>query len=131
MAYKRTVVSGPSFYRRTGVDQLKEQLDVKALMQQAREGNQVQLLDQLYIYESRLQQLATLQSTYDQALVSINNEIPSSFVISPAEVADKKSFPIRWMIVLITGVATFIAAISAVIIIERLQKIISLVRQKA
>lgn len=130
LAYNKAVVSGGSFYKRTGVDQLKEQLDVKELMEKARAGNEIQLLDQLYFYESRLQQLATLQNTYDQALISINNQIPSSFVISPGEVADKKSFPIRWMIVLITGIATFVAAISAVIIIERLQKLFLLVRQK-
>ena len=53
LAYNREVVSGPSFNRRTGVDQLKEQLDVKALMQKAREGNDIKLLDQLYFYESR------------------------------------------------------------------------------
>ncbi len=129
-AYNREVVSGASFYKRTGVDQLKEQLDVKDLMQKARAGDQVKLLDQLYYYESRLQQMSTLQSTYDQALVSINNQIPSSFVISPGEVADKKSFPIRWAIVLIAAVASFIASISAVIAIERILPVIAQVREK-
>lgn len=126
--YNKEVVSGSTFYKRTTIDQLKEQLDLKELMQIARESDEVKFLEQLYFYESKLQQMSTIQLSYDQALISLNNQIPSSFIISPAEVADKKSFPVRWIIIVVSAVAALIGAIAMAVVIEKYQSVMALIK---
>lgn len=126
--HKKEVVSGSTFYKRTNIDQLKEQLDLKELMRMARESDQTKFLEQLYYYESKLQQMSTIQLSYDQALIGLNNQIPSSFIISPAEVADKKSFPIRWLITFIAGITGLIVSIAIAIVIEKYQSVIEQIK---
>jgi uncharacterized protein involved in exopolysaccharide biosynthesis len=129
-AHSKEVVSGSTFYKKTNIDQLKEQLDLKELMRMARESDQVRFLEQLYLYESKLQQMATIQLSYDQALVSLNNQIPSSFIISPAEVADKKTYPVRWMIALITAISALIGSVSLVILLEKYRSVIAIIQSE-
>jgi len=128
--HSKEVVSGTTFYKRTNIDQLKEQLDLKELMRIARESDQVRFLEQLYLYESKLQQLATIQLSYDQALVSLSNQIPTSFIISPAEAADKKSFPVRWMITAITGIVALIGSIAIVVALDKFRSVMKLIKSE-
>lgn len=120
--FGRKVVSGTEYSRRDYLEQLKEQLDLKEVMQSARNTNNTSRLEELYLYESKLQQLAAIRSTYDQAVAGLNNQVPSSFVISPAEIADKKAFPIRWLIVLAALAGSFFAACIIVVISENLRE---------
>ena len=123
--YGKTVVSGSAFQKQGTLQQLKEQLDVKELMGQARQQNATRKLEILYYYEAKLQQASTLQLSYDQALVSLNNQIPSSFVISPAEVSDKKYYPIRWMITVIAAIASFVVACGSIIVVTTFRSVLS------
>jgi tyrosine-protein kinase Etk/Wzc len=129
--HNREVVSGSAFNKAMGVDQLREQLQIKDLMKSARETNQINRLEQLYLYESKLQQMATVRLSYDQALISLNNQIPTSFIISPAEIADKKSYPIRWMIVLGTLIASFTGMIAIIFVLEKYHSVTGMLKSKS
>jgi hypothetical protein len=124
-SFEKPAVSGAAFYKRNSLEQLKEQLDLKELMQKARESNNLSQLQLLYYYESKLQQMSTIQLSYDQALVGLGNQVPGSFIISPAEVSDKKSYPIRWMIFLAATIAAFLVGCLAAIFIERYKGIVA------
>lgn len=128
-SFKNNVVTGSGFYKRNSLDQLKEQLDLKELMKQSRQSNKPRDLQQLYFYESKLQQLSTIQLSYDQALISLNNQVPSSFIISPAEIADKKSYPVRWIIILIAFISGFLGACVVALTVEKYKEFIVIVRQ--
>ncbi|MBK8873046.1 MAG: hypothetical protein IPN13_03630 [Bacteroidetes bacterium] len=110
------------------MEQLKEQLDLKELIQEARRNQRTANLELLYFYESKLQQMSTIQLSYDQALVGLNNQVPSSFVISPADVPDKKTFPVRWIIVLTGAVGGFFMACLLVILNSRFKDFLSSVK---
>lgn len=127
-SHKKEVVSGSTFYKRTNIDQLKEQLDLKELMRMARESDQAKFLEQLYFYESKLQQMSTIQLSYDQALIGLNNQIPSSFIISPAEIADKKTFPVRWLITFIAGITGLLVSIAIAVAIEKFQTVMDQIK---
>ena len=55
---------------------------------------------------------------YDNALLQYNREYTHCSVITRPYVADKKSYPVRWMIVLVSAFAAFIFTLIVVAIIE-------------
>jgi len=59
--------------------------------------------------------LFTITSQYE---VSLAEKYPSIHIVEDAAVAEKKVKPVRWLIVLATGLGAFIAATLAIIIIE-------------
>jgi len=128
-AYKREVVTGSKINKATNVEQLKEQLDLKELMRVARETDRISQLEKLYFYESKLQQMVTVRMSYDQALVGLNNQIPTSFIISPAEVADKKSFPVRWIILVCTLLGSFIGICSIAVLLHNYRSAVEMLKQ--
>jgi hypothetical protein len=129
-SFGKEVVSGSSFYKSNSIDQIREQLDLKNLMHDAREKNRPRELERLYFYEAKLQQFSTLQISYDQALVSINNDVPTSYVISAAEVADKKYFPIRWMFVVAAFAGSLVAGCVTIILFAGYKSMLAAIREK-
>lgn len=67
--------------------------------------------------------LSRLKTKYEEAKVDATDRIPHKFVVNLAKPAEKKAYPVRWLIVLVSTVATFILAIVAVILIENIQRI--------
>ncbi|MBR4392247.1 MAG: hypothetical protein IKT08_09125 [Bacteroidales bacterium] len=53
-------------------------------------------------------QLSLVKTKYEEAKVDATEEIPHKFVVTSAFKAEHKSYPIRWIIVTITVLATFI-----------------------
>jgi tyrosine-protein kinase Etk/Wzc len=127
-SYGKPVASGTIFNKRNSMEQLKEQLDLKELIQEARRNQRTANLELLYFYESKLQQMSTIQLSYDQALVGLSNQVPSSFVISPADIPDKKTFPVRWIIVLAGAIGGFFMACLLVIMNSRFKDFLSSVK---
>ncbi|MFI5134251.1 MAG: hypothetical protein ACHQD9_00230 [Chitinophagales bacterium] len=56
---------------------------------------------------------------YEQYKASINTEVPTLFVLEKAFPAEKKSKPVRWLIVLGTALVSFVLAALAILLIER------------
>ncbi len=62
-----------------------------------------------------------LKDEYDIALRDVNKELTySNYVTSPVP-ADKKTYPIRWLIVLTSLVSTFVLAIIIIMILENIR----------
>lgn len=67
--------------------------------------------------------LSRLKKKFEEAKVDATERIPHKFIVNSARVAEKKTYPIRWLIVLISTLSTFLLSIVMVIIIENIQRI--------
>ncbi len=70
-------------------------------------GPYVSLRDAL---EHDKKQLSELKARYEEAKVDANESLPHTFVINTAYKAEKKTYPIRWLIVVITTFASLFLA---------------------
>ena len=67
-----------------------------------------------------------MRAKYEEAKVDAEKVIPQKFIVDHAIKPEKKSYPVRWLIVVISTFATFIAAIIAIILLENYRKFKSL-----
>ncbi len=96
-----------------GIEALNKKLDVLAQYG----GAYVSLRDQL---EHEKKQLSYLKARYEEAKVDATENLPQKFVVESAFKAEKKSYPIRWAIVVISVLATLLISILIIISIEKL-----------
>ena len=61
---------------------------------------------------------ALIKAKYDEAQIDAIEEIPHKFVVTTAFAAEKPSYPVRWVIILITIISTFLALVLSITIIE-------------
>ena len=64
-------------------------------------------------------QLSLVKTKYEEAKVDATENVPHKFVVTSAFKAEHKSYPIRWIIVTITLLATFIMLIMVLVILDR------------
>ncbi|MBT3175133.1 MAG: hypothetical protein HN336_09820 [Lentimicrobiaceae bacterium] len=88
----------------TSVVRLEKKLEVLAKYG----GPYVSLRDAL---EHDKKQLSQLKAKYEEAKVDAMESLPHTFVINTAYKAEKKSYPIRWLIVLISTFTSLLLAI--------------------
>lgn len=69
----------------------------------------------------QVEQLNELQRKYERAKVDLEEYIPHHFVVTPAAASEKKTYPVRWMIVAMALFSTFFLSIIMIIIIERIR----------
>ncbi len=67
-------------------------------------------------------QLSSLEEKYSEAQVDAYQDLPHKFIVNNAQIAEKKSYPIRWLIVSISTVSTFILALLLLIIIDNFKR---------
>ena len=95
-----------------GIKNIQEQLDVLAEYGGAS-----------YAINERLDndrlQLSLVKSKYEEAKVDATEFIPHKFVVTSAFKAERKSYPVRWIIVLVTMISTFLLLIFCVVIYDR------------
>lgn len=77
--------------------------------------------------EFKTEQLTVLQSKLKEARVEANEQIPQKFIVSDAYKAERKSYPMRWLIML---VSTFSALFLSIIVIMVMEKITASNAQK-
>lgn len=82
-------------------------------------GAYVSIRDML---EHEKEQLSHLRAKYQEAKVDAEQTLPHKFIVNNAFPAEKKSYPIRWLIVLISTVSTFILALLAIIVYENVSR---------
>jgi len=70
--------------------------------------------------EFKTEQLTLLQAKYKEAKVDAEENLPQKFIVSDAYKAERKSYPIRWLII---SVSTFAALFLAIIVIMVMEKI--------
>jgi hypothetical protein len=79
----------------------------------------VSLRDQLELQQN---QLNSLQTKYEETKVDAEQVLPQKFVVSNAFPAEKRSYPIRWLIILVSTVSTMILAILVILLIENIDQ---------
>lgn len=67
--------------------------------------------------------LSRLKTKFEESRVDATDKIPHKFVVNQAKPSEKKSYPVRWLIVLVSTLATFLLSVVTVIIIENIQRI--------
>lgn len=94
-----------------GVNSLEQKLDTLAKYG----GPYVSIRDQL---EHEKKQLSMVKAKYEEAKMDATQNLPQKFVVDRAYPAEKKSYPVRWLIVVISTFASFFFSIIILIIIE-------------
>lgn len=82
-------------------------------------GSYVSLRDQL---EHEKKQLSAIKAKYDEAKVDAEENLPAKFVVDRAYKAEKKSYPVRWVIVLVSTLSAMLLTIMILVIIDGLRK---------
>ena len=73
--------------------------------------------------ENERLRLSELRGKYDEAKVDAEARIQNYFVVTNPYAAEKKSYPIRWLIVLLSVVGTLLSGTLAIFFYEQAQKI--------
>lgn len=64
-------------------------------------------------------QLSLVKSKYEEAKMDATQDIPHKFVVTSAFQAERKSYPIRWIIVVVTVLSTFLLLIFCIVFHDR------------
>lgn len=103
------------------VERMKKQID---LIREITSKNNIDYdLKKQYNYESMLAQLAELQSSYEEASSNLNNNFPTCYVVSPAQVNYKKDSPNRTFIVLISAFSAFLFSLLWIVVAEKVEQL--------
>jgi hypothetical protein len=73
--------------------------------------------------EFKTEQLTLLKTKYQEAKVDAEQFLPQKFIVNSAYKAEVKSFPIRWIIIVVTAFIVFFTAVLTVIIVENFTKL--------
>lgn len=95
----------------SGAKLLEEKLNVLAKYG----GAYVSIRDFL---EHEKKQLSAIKSKYAEAKVDATQNLPHKFIVDQAQKAEKKSYPIRWLIVVVSAASAGILALLVMITID-------------
>lgn len=98
---------------RTAQAALKEKLDVLGKYG----GIYLALKNSL---EFQTEQLVLLETKYKQAKVDAEQNLPQKFIVSDAFKAERKSYPLRWLIVMVSGLSALFLAIIVIMVMEKI-----------
>lgn len=73
--------------------------------------------------ELQRKQLNLLKTKYEETRVDAEQIIPQKFVVSNAFPAEKKSYPVRWIIVVVSTIASLLFAIITILLIENIKRV--------
>ncbi len=100
----------------SAVKQLQERLD-----KLSKYGGAYVTLRDLLEYET--ENLSLLRTKYEQAKVDATANLENKFIVNKAYPAEKKSYPIRWLIVLVSVITSEIFAIILILIKDSIEQI--------
>lgn len=95
-----------------GINNIQKQLDILAEYGGASYAINERLTN------DRLQ-LSLVKSKYEEAKMDATQDIPHKFVVTSAFQAERKSYPIRWIIVVVTVLSTFLLLIFCIVFYDR------------
>lgn len=84
-------------------------------------GNIYNKLDALL--ESAYEREEVLKRRYDLMYLDATSKLPSKFVVDYAAVSDKKAYPVRWLIVVMSVAATFVLSIIGILALQNIQQL--------
>ncbi len=97
-----------------------KELDQKVKILSAYGSSYMSLRDNLYRMR---EQLNLLKEKYDQAKVDAEQNLPEKFVVDRAFPAEKRSYPVRWIIVVVATVSALMITLLAIVLLENFKKI--------
>lgn len=100
--------SGASHINKSEVLRLKQNIEEK--------GGEFIYLQ--FLIEEEAEKYSTLKMDYDQAIMDFDRQFTYLNVITKPFAADKKAYPVRWLIVVISAIASLFIAFLVVLIIE-------------
>lgn len=100
---------------RSGVNALEDKLEILAKYG----GPYVSIRDAL---EHEKKQLSEVKAKYEESRIDAQEVLPQKFVVSSAYAAEKKSYPIRWIIVLVSTLSAFILAVLILAVLNSLSE---------
>jgi uncharacterized protein involved in exopolysaccharide biosynthesis len=68
------------------------------------------------------EQLSLLKAKYEEAKIDAMQNLPQKFIVDKAFPADSKSYPIIWLMVLISGLVTFFLIVLIIAVIESIEE---------
>lgn len=101
---------------RNGIRELQEKLDLVGKYG----GTYLSLKNAL---EFKTEQLTLLKSKYQEAKVDANQDLPQKFIVNSAYKAERKSYPIRSIIVIVSVFSALFLTILVILIMENISKI--------
>lgn len=109
--YTQAVISGKT----SAIGDLKKMLDVNSEYGSVHK----QFIEKL---ENETKRLTELKSVYKQAKSNFEARLSYKFVSEEAYAADKKSYPIRWLIVVMSCISAFIFAVFLLIALSKFKE---------
>ncbi len=83
--------------------------------------NEAELL--LLNSEEEIKKLSLLKAKYTEAKVDANSSLSHKYIVNKAMVSEKKSYPVRWLIVSLSTISGFIFIFFLLLIIEKFKAI--------
>jgi LPS O-antigen subunit length determinant protein (WzzB/FepE family) len=69
------------------------------------------------------EKMQILRKRYDLMKIDVESNISSHLVVDKAAAADKKSYPIRWLIVVVSAMATFVFGVVVILVRDNIEKL--------
>jgi capsular polysaccharide biosynthesis protein len=101
-------VDGSSRINKKEVDRIKQNIEEK--------GGEALLLKELI--ENEAEAYTTLKQEYEKAYMDYDRQFSYTNVVTKPYPADKKAFPVRWLIVVISAMAAFFISFIVILILE-------------
>ncbi|MEZ4937460.1 MAG: Wzz/FepE/Etk N-terminal domain-containing protein [Crocinitomicaceae bacterium] len=73
--------------------------------------------------DQQLEILSEMQIVYEQAETDANSKFTHKFIVELAEKADKKFYPVRWLIVVITTISVFLFTVLVLLILNKIKEL--------
>jgi uncharacterized protein involved in exopolysaccharide biosynthesis len=70
--------------------------------------------------EFKTEQLILLETKFKQAKVDAEENLPQKFIVSDAYKAERKSYPMRWRIIIVSTVAALFLSIIVIMVMEKI-----------
>ena len=103
------------------ISQIEKSL--KNLSNKKSDPEYISLSEQLLNENKRL---SDIKSKLAEARVNANQDIPRKFIVAKAYPAEKKSYPVRWVICVVSTISAFVFAVLMMLFIERYKDLFKL-----
>lgn len=70
--------------------------------------------------EFKTEQLTLLQAKFKESKVDAEENLPQKFIVSDAYKAEKKSYPVRWLIVIVSAISALFVTIIVIMVMEKI-----------
>ena len=112
-----------NFDEYNSVEKLQADIIIKNNLDDAFEKKDETKIERLNGLQNVFNEMYDLKKTLKIANFNFNSKINGSYIISPAKVADKKSSPVRWIIVVSSFLSSILISVSVVLFLEKWKKI--------